>query len=131
MKLCYSGKYTLKELKKKLVGKGGLVAYLGTSDCREAGKRIENGDKEAKLYLDAMAYQISKEIGAMATVMKGEVDAIILTGGIAHNPHVVNPIKERVSFIAPVIIKAGQNELKALAAHAVNALKDPSIVKEY
>lgn len=131
LKMAFSGKYTFGELKKKLIGKGGLVAHLGTSDCREVAKRIDAGDEKAKLVLEAMAYQIAKEIGAMATVMKGRVDAIILTGGVAHNPKVVPWIKERVEFIAPVIVKPGQNELKALAAHACRALADASIVKEY
>ncbi len=131
LKMACSGKYTFAELKKMLIGKGGLVAYLGTSDCREVAKRIDAGDSQAKLVLEAMAYQIAKEIGAMATVMKGSVDAIILTGGVAHNPKVVPWIRERVEFIAPVIVKPGQNELKALAAHACRALADASIVKEY
>jgi butyrate kinase len=131
MKLCFSGKYDLPTLKKTLIGKGGLFAYLGTSDGREIIKRIEAGDSKAKLVLEAMAYQIAKEIGAMATVLKGEVDAIVLTGGVAHNPYVVSWVKERVSFIAPVIVKPGQNELKALAAHAVNALNNPTAVKNY
>ncbi len=131
LKMAFSGKYQLNDLKKALIGKGGVYAHLGTSDCREVVKRIEAGDEKARLVLEAMAYQIAKEIGAMATVLKGEVDAIILTGGIAHNPKVVPWIVERVSFIAPVIIKPGQNELKALAAHADRALKDKSIIKEY
>ncbi|PKL48806.1 MAG: butyrate kinase [Candidatus Riflebacteria bacterium HGW-Riflebacteria-2] len=131
LKMACSGKFTFNQLKKMLIGKGGLVAYLGTSDCREVAKRIDAGDAKAKLVLEAMAYQIAKEIGAMATVMKGRVDAIILTGGVAHNPKVVPWIRERVEFIAPVIVKPGQNELKALAAHACRALADASVVKEY
>ncbi len=131
LKMAFSGKYTMNELKKQLVGKGGLVAHLGTSDCREVVKRIEAGDAKAKLVLEAMAYTIAKEIGAMATVLKGEIDAIILTGGIAQNPYVVRCITERVSFLAPVRMKPGQNELKALAAHACRALAEPAIVKEY
>lgn len=131
LKLCFSGKYDLPTLKKILVGKSGLLGHLGTPDCREISKKIEAGDEKARLVLEAMAYQIAKEIGAMATVLKGQVDAIILTGGVAHNPYVVNWVRERVSFIAPVIVKPGQNELKALAAHAVAALANPEIVREY
>lgn len=131
LKMAFSGKYQLNDLKKALVGKGGVMAHLGTSDCREVVKRIEAGDEKARLVLEAMAYQIAKEIGAMSTVLKGEVDAIILTGGIAHNPKVVPWIVERVKFIAPVIVKPGQNELQALAAHACRALADSSIIKEY
>ncbi|GAB4269612.1 MAG: butyrate kinase [Candidatus Rifleibacteriota bacterium] len=131
LKKCFSGKYDLKSLKKELIGNSGLVAHLGTADCREIAKMIENGDEKAKLVFEAMAYNISKEIGAMATVLKGEVDAIILTGGVAYSPYIVKWVKERVSFIAPVIVKPGQNELKALAAHAVNALAHPEKVKNY
>ena len=131
MKLCFSGKYNAKELKKKLIGKGGIYAYLGTSDVRDVIKMIDNGDKKAKMILEAMSYQISKEIGAMATVMKGKVDGIILTGGVAYCKYLVDWVTERVSFIAPIILKPGQNELKALANHAVNALADSSIIKSY
>jgi len=131
MKLCFSGKYTAKELKKKLIGKGGIYAYLGTSDVRDVIKMVDEKDEKATLILQAMAYQISKEIGAMATVMKGKVDGIILTGGVAYCEYLVNWVKERVSFIAPVILKPGQNELKALANHAVRALNDASIIQKY
>ena len=131
LKMCFSGKYQYNELKKRLLGRGGLFAHLGTADCREISKRIEAGDTKAQLVLEAMAYQIAKEIGAMATVLKGKVDAIILTGGVANNKYVVNWITERVSFIAPVKIKPGQNELKALATHACKALSNPKLVKEY
>lgn len=131
LKLCFSGKYTHDELKKKLIGKGGLVAHLGTNDVREVVKRIQAGDREAERVLKAMCYTISKEIGAMAAVLSGKVDCIILTGGAAHNQCVVDWIKERVGFIAPVVVKPGQNELKALAAHATQALTDASFVREY
>lgn len=131
LRLCFSGKYQFNELKKMLLGRGGMFAHLGTSDCREVTKRIEAGDEKARLVLEAMAYQIAKEIGAMATVLKGKVDAIILTGGVAHNPYIVKWVTERVSFIAPVKVKPGQKELHALAAHACRALAEPSIVKEY
>ena len=131
LKLCFSGKYQYAELRKRLLGRGGLFAHLGTSDCRDISKMIEAGDEKARLVLEAMAYQIAKEIGAMATVLKGKVDAIVLTGGVANNPYVVKWVTERVSFIAPVKVKPGQKELKALAIHATRALAEPSIVKEY
>lgn len=131
MKLCFSGKYTYDQLRKLLIGKGGLVAHLGTADVREVLKRIDAGDEKAKLVLQAMCYQISKEIGAMAAALCGKVDAIILTGGIVHNARVVDWIRERVGFIAPLVAKPGQNEMKALASHAVRALQDPAVVKEY
>lgn len=131
MKLCFSGKYDYHTLKKKLLSHGGLIEHLGTEDCREISKRIEAGDKKAKLVLEAMAYQISKWIGAMAAVLKGEVDAIILTGGVANNKYVIDWIKDRVSWIAPVKVRPGQNEFLALAKHAYKALKGLEQVKEY
>ncbi len=114
VKLCFSGKYTLAEMKKKISGKGGLVAYLGTNDAREVEKMIGNGDKRAKLVYEAMAYQISKEIGAVSTVLKGKVDAIVLTGGMAYSKILTEYIKECVEFIAPVIVQAGEDEMWAL-----------------
>lgn len=131
LKMCFSGKYDYPTLRKKLIGRGGLVAHVGTADCREVTKMIEAGDKHAALCLEAMAYQIAKEIGAMATVLKGDVDKIILTGGVAYNKIVVDHVKERVSFIAPIKVRPGQNEMKALAIHAVKALKHSEIIKEY
>jgi len=113
-KLCYSNKYTFKELKTKMRGKGGLVAYLGTNDVREVLKMIDGGDENAKLVLDAMGYQIAKEIGAMATVLQGKVDAVVLTGGVAYSEYLTKYIAERVEFIAPVVVKAGEDEMKAL-----------------
>jgi len=114
-KLCFSGKYkSMKELKPHLRGKSGMVAYLGTNDVREALKMIEAGDKKAELVLDAMAYQISKEIGAMATVLKGNIDAVVLTGGVAYADYITSRIKESVGFIAEVIVKPGEDEMLAL-----------------
>lgn len=113
-KLCFSGKYTLPEMKKKISGKGGLVAYLGTNDAREVEKMIADGDEKAKLIYDAMGYQIAKEIGAVATVLEGKVDAVVLTGGIAYSKMLTSYISERVSFIAPVIIQPGEDEMIAL-----------------
>lgn len=114
-KLCFSGKYaSMKELKPHLRGKGGMVAYLGTNDVREALKMVESGDEKAKLVLDAMAYQIAKEIGAMATVLKGKVDAVVLTGGVAYAEYITSRIAESVDFIAEVIIKPGEDEMIAL-----------------
>ncbi len=114
VKLCYSGKYTDKEMKTKIRGKGGLVAYLGTNDAREVLKRIEAGDKEAKLVFEAMGYQIAKEIGACASVLHGKVDAVVLTGGVAYSKFLTDYIEEYVSFIAPVLVKPGEDEMKAL-----------------
>lgn len=113
-KMCFSGKYTLREIKTKIKGKGGLVGYLGTNDAREVIDMIENGDKKASLIFDAMAYQISKEIGAMATVLNGEVDRIILTGGLAYSTRLTDKITKMVKFIAPVKLHPGEDELEAL-----------------
>lgn len=113
-KLCFSGQYTYDQIKKMMVGKGGLVAYLGTNDAREVMKMIEEGDANAKLVFDAMGYQIAKEIGAMATVLKGEIDAVILTGGVAYSKYLTDYITDHVRFLAPVILKPGEDEMWAL-----------------
>jgi len=119
VKLCYSQKYTLREMLKKLIGGGGLVDYLGTNNLLEVEERITKGDKKAKLLYQAMAYQIAKEIAAMAAVLKGKVNAIVITGNGARDKGVlgktfVNWIKERVNFIAPVTVYPGTDEMKAL-----------------
>ena len=114
-KLCFSGQYkSMQDLKPHLRGRGGMVAYLGTNDVREALAMVEKGDEKAKLVLEAMAYQISKEIGAMATVLKGKVDAIVLTGGVAYSEYITGKIIESVGFIAEVIVKPGEDEMLAL-----------------
>ena len=120
--LCFSGKYTENEMKKMLVGKGGYVAYLGTNSAYDVGVRANDGDEKAKLIQEALAYQISKEIGSLATVLKGEVDAILLTGGIAYNDHFVRMIKDMIGFIAPVGVYPGEDEMKALATNGLMIL---------
>jgi len=114
VKLVFSGDYTPKEMKNKLRGKGGLVAYLGTNDVRDVQAMIDKGDEKAKLILDAMCYQIAKEIGMMATVLKGKVDGVVLTGGIAYSNYVTENITEMVDYIAPVYVRPGEDEMKAL-----------------
>ena len=121
--LCYSGKFTYKEMVKNVRGKGGLVSYLNTVDAKEVEKRIANGDKYAKLIYDAMALQIAKAIGELAVVVNGEVDAIIITGGIAYSKYISESITKRVQFIAPVEILAGENELEALAFGALRVME--------
>lgn len=120
--LCYSGKYTEKEMLTKIMKTGGWVAHLGTSDAREVEKRIAEGDKFAELVYRTTAYQIAKDIAAMASVMKGKVDAIIFTGGVAYSEMMTGMIEERVSFIAPVKIYPGEFEMDALAAGAIRVL---------
>ncbi|MGI6630565.1 MAG: butyrate kinase [Bacillota bacterium] len=129
--LCYSGKYTKEEMRKKIVGGGGLVAYLGTNNGKEVVKRIKNGDKKARLIYEAMAYQIAKEIGAGATVLKGDVDAIILTGGLAYDELLTNWIKERVRFIAQVMIYPGEAEMTAMVKGVLRVLNGEEDAKEY
>ncbi len=130
-KLCFSGDYTFADLKKKLRGKGGMTAYLGTNDAREVLKMIENGDAHAKLVFEAMGYQIAKEIGAMATVLQGKIDAIVLTGGVAYSKYLTDYIKEHVSFIAPVILKPGEDEMEALNEGVQRVLKGEETAKIY
>ena len=122
-KLCFSGDFTLDEVKKMIKGEGGLVAHLGTNDAYEIELKAKDGDAKAKLIQDAMAYQVGKSIGACAAALKGEVDGIILTGGIAHNGDLVNYVKEMVSFIAPVVVYPGEDEMKALAMNGYMVLR--------
>lgn len=129
--LCFSGKYDKKQVTKMLSGNGGLKGYLGTTDAREVEKMIVNGDEEAKLVYEAMAYQIAKGIGELSTVLKGKVDAIILTGGIAYSKMLTGWIKERVDFIAPVEILPGENEMQSLASGTLRVLKGEEIAREY
>ena len=130
-KLCYSGKYTFAEMKKNLAGKGGLVSHLGTNSAIEVEKMIKNGDKYAKLVYEAMAYQIAKTIGEMAAVLKGKVDAIAITGGLAHSDMLVNWIRDRVSFIAPVKVYSGEEEMKAIAQGILRVLNGEEKEKTY
>jgi butyrate kinase len=129
--MVFNGNYTQKELKKKVVGQGGLVGYLGTNDGRKVNKMINDGDTKAELVLKAMAYQIAKEIGGMSVALKGEIDAIILTGGLAHNKKLTEWIAERVSFIAPVELVPGEDEMLALAQGAIRVLKEEEKAKIY
>ncbi|TZE81317.1 butyrate kinase [Calorimonas adulescens] len=133
VRLCYSGKYTYSQMKKKIVGHGGITAYLGTNDIREVENRIETGDRYAELIFNAMAYQVSKEIGSMSAVLYGKVDAIILTGGGAYSKRITTLIGDRVRFIAPVIIEAGEDELRSLAEgvfRLINGEEKPKIYED-
>lgn len=129
--LCYSGKFDKKTMQRKLRGNGGLRAYLNTIDAREVEKMIEGGNHEARLVYEAMAYQIAKGIGELATVTEGKIDVIILTGGIAHSKMLTDWIARRVSFIAPVEILAGENEMEALAFGALRVLRGEETAREY
>jgi butyrate kinase len=129
--LCMSRKYSYEEMKKMLAGKGGLVSLLGTNNAMEVEKRIEQGDTYAKLVYEAMAYNVAKTIGEMATVLKGRLDAIILTGGMANSQMLTDWIKERVSFIAPVRIYPGEGEMEALAEGALRVMRGEEKVRAY
>ncbi len=126
-----SGTYNESEIRAFVRGKGGLVAYLGTNDLKEVEGRIDRGDSEARMVYEAMAYQIAKEIGAMATVLQGKVHAILLTGGGAHARRLTSWIEERVRFIAPVKIYAGEDEMAALAEGALRVLRGEEEPKIY
>lgn len=129
--LCYSGEYTKRELMKKFVGHGGLVGYLGTNDGREVGKMIQSGNKEAENVYKAMGYQIAKEIGAMSVVLKGQVDGILLTGGLAYDDFLMDWIEEQVSFIAPVQVFPGEKEMEALALGVLRVLHSEEDIQHY
>ncbi|MFA5523880.1 MAG: butyrate kinase [Tissierellales bacterium] len=131
IKMCYSGKYTYNEIKAKIKGKGGLAAYLGTNDAREAEERMKNGDEKAGLVFMAMAYQIAKEIGAMATTLSGRVDAIILTGGLAYSKILTDKIQSMTKFIAPVELYPGEDELEALNEGALRVLEGEETERIY
>jgi len=131
VELCFSGKFSKDEMMKKVKSKGGLVAYLNTNDVREVVKMIKHGDKKAKLILEAMAYQVAKEIGAGTTVLKGQIDAIILTGGIAYNNEFVNMVRDRVSFLSLVMVYPGEEEMLSLCEGALRVLKREEMEKIY
>ena len=129
--LCYSGKYDVDTMHRKLRGRGGVFAYLGTSDAREVVRMIEGGNEYAGKVYEAMAYQVAKGIGEMSTVLCGEVDHIILTGGIAYSKMLTDWISERVKFISDVKIMAGENEMEALAYGVLRVLKGEETAWEY
>lgn len=121
-RLCFSGKYSFAEIKKILLKEGGLIAYLGTADIRRVEEMIEQGDKKAALVFEALIYQVAKEIGSLAPVLNGKIDAIILTGGVAYSERFISKLSPMVEFIAPVKLYPGAEELSALAAGAYRVL---------
>ncbi len=129
--LAYSGKVTHEEMKKKINGKGGAVAYAGTNDFKVVADKADAGDKDSKLIYDAYIYQIAKEIGQDAAVLSGKVDAVLLTGGISYNKGITGKIAARVSFIAPVVVFPGEDELLALAQGALRVLNGEEKAKIY
>ncbi len=131
VRVCFSGTYSMKEVIKKLFGEGGIYAYLGTKDAREVEKMIEEGNEQALLIYKAMAYQVTKAIGAIAAVLEGKIDAIALTGGIAYSSLFTGWIKDSISFLAPVLIYPGEKELESLAYGALRVLRGEEKAKEY
>ena len=126
-----SGRFSVAELRRRLTSRGGVFAYLGTNDVRRVEAKIQEGDENAVLILQAMAYQIAKDIGAMSTVLQGRVDAIVLTGGLANSSNLVAWISQRIRFIAPVKVYPGENEMHALAQGALRVLSGTESVKQY
>lgn len=131
VELCYSGKYERGTMLKRLRGQGGLTAYLGINNAREVEARIKNGDEYARLIYYAMAYQVAKGIGELATVVNGQVDRIVMTGSMAYSEMITGWIKEKVAFIAPVEVIPGEHELEALAAGALRVVKGEETAHEY
>lgn len=129
--LCFSGKYTEAELMRMVHGNGGLKAHLNTTSVPEVLDRIDHGDLHAMLVLRAMCYTVAKEIGEMAVSLKGKVDAILITGGMAHSKRITDFVAEHVSFIANIYVYPGENELKSLAENALAAIKGEREIKVY
>ncbi|MCK4593439.1 butyrate kinase [bacterium] len=131
IKLCFSGRYSASELRKMVVKRGGLMAYLGTDDLREIDNRIGAGDKEAGRVLDAMSYQVAKECGAMAAALKGKVDAVIVTGGIAKSKIFMDLLLPRIEWLGKVFVYPGEDELGALARGTLRVLRNEEKSKVY
>ncbi len=130
MEMCFSGNFSQHQIKKMLVGEGGLMAHLGTNEVIKAVEMAENGNEYAALVLDAMAYNVAKEIGAMMAVLKGDADAIIITGGIAYSQLIVKKISAAVTHFSKVVVYPGEDEMSALANAGLRALRG-EVVKEY
>ena len=131
IKMCFSGKYSEKEVYRKIVGAGGFNALLGTNDMREVEKMVADGNKEADLFRKAFIFQVSKDIGSMACVLSGKIDQIIITGGIAYDKEVVAGLKERCGFLAPVTVYPGEDELLALVQGGLRVVNGEEKALEY
>ena len=129
--MCFSGKYSKEEIKKKLVGKGGLVSYLGTNNGKIIEERIESGDLEAQFYFEAMGYNVVKEIGAMYFACKGKVDGILITGGMAYSKYFIKYIKSYMENICSVYIYPGEDEMRALAEGVLRILRKEEKLQAY
>ncbi|MBO5579915.1 MAG: butyrate kinase [Prevotella sp.] len=131
IRLCFSGKYSEKQLLKRIAGQAGLTAHLGTNNMREILERIHQGDEHAKLIVDAMIYHTAKQIASEGAVLCGQIDAILLTGGMAHSDYIVSELRKRIGFLAPVYIFPGENEMQALALNALAVLQGKRKVNIY
>jgi butyrate kinase len=124
IKAAFSGKYTEAEMRKMVNGNGGLKAYLGTMDGIDIEKRISSGDKKAELVYNAMAYQIGKYVGSMVAVLHGQLDAIIITGGLAYSNYLVSKITQMTSSFGKIHVSPGEDEMKALAINGLRVLNN-------
>ena len=131
IRLCYSGKYTEKQLLKRIAGQAGLTAHLGTNNMREILQRIKDGNEHAQLLVDAMLYHTAKQIASEAAVLCGQIDAILLTGGMAHSDYIVSELRRRIGFLAPVYTFPGEDEMEALALNALAVLQGKRQAKIY
>jgi butyrate kinase len=131
IEMCYSGKYTEKEMKTKVSKTGGLVSLLGTDNMLEIKSRIESGDRWAKLVYENFAYQLAKYIGSYACVLEGQVDAVVMTGGVSNDEEFIANVKRYAGWIAPFIVYGGDFEMEALASGAIRALTGAEQTKEY
>lgn len=131
IRLCFSGRYTEKQLLKRIAGQAGLTAHLGTNNMREILNRIKQGDEQAQLLVDAMLYHTAKQIAAESAVLCGQIDAILLTGGMAHSDYIVSELRRRIGFLAPVYCFPGEDEMEALALNALAVLQGRRKAKTY
>lgn len=131
IRLCFSGKYNEKQLLKRIAGQAGLNAHLGTNNVKEVLERIADGDKQAELVLNAMLYHVAKNIVSEAAVLYGQVDAILLTGGLARSEYIVSRLRERIEWVAPVHVFPGEDEMEALGMNALAVLRGEREAKEY
>lgn len=131
VRLCFSGKYTEEELLRQITGRAGLAAHLGTTDVKEILRRIDEGDSHAALIVDAMTYHTAKAIAAESAVLEGRIDAILITGGMAHSEYITGRLRRRIGFLAPVHVYPGEDEMQALALNALAVLRGEREVKKY
>lgn len=129
--LCFSGKYTLQQVKKLISGKGGLTAHLGTNDVVTISSKAQDGEEPYKSVLDAMLYTVAKQVGAMYVTIRGQVDAIILTGGIAHSDYCMNILREQIDYLAPIVLMPGEDEMGSLAFNALGVLRGELSLQVY